>query len=142
MFKSVLILFLAMSFLACKEKNAGKSTLENEVCQKYHEGTFEKHGPPFGSIKVVRTKDKQIESIGFNQLEVSFNIEWVDDCTYKLKFDTLLANPKSLNVEELLPTMEFECTIIKSTMNTHTVLKQSSRYPNQKGIEEVWKIVQ
>jgi len=142
MFKSFIILFLALNFITCKEKTAGKSTLTNEVCQKYHEGTFEKYGPPYGSIKIVRTKDKQTEFIGFNQLEVSFNIEWVEDCSYKLKFDKILANPKSLNVDKVLESMEFDCTIIKSTMNTYTVLKHSSRYPDQNGTEEVWKIVE
>ena len=141
MFRSFIILFLALNFISCKEKKSDKTTLTEEVCQKYNEGTFEKYGPPFGSIKIVRSKDKQIESIGFNQLEVSFNIEWVDACSYKLKFDKLLTNHNSLSVDKVLEAMEFDCTIIKSTMNTHTVLKHSSKYPDQKGTEEVWKIV-
>lgn len=142
MFRLIFILFLTLNFFACKEKATRKSTLTDEECLKYHEGTYEKYGPPFGSVKIVRTKDKQVEYIGFNQLEVSFDIEWVDACSYKLKFDKILNNPKSLNVDMVLDSMEFDCTIMKKTMNTHTVAKQSSRYPDEKGMEDVWKTVQ
>ena len=55
----------------------------------------------FGGFEVVRTKDSQLDSGGFNHLAILFDLAWDNDTAYTLTFKELLANPDAIELPKL-----------------------------------------
>jgi hypothetical protein len=82
------LLFISVNIYA---QTDNKSPLD---CRDLHEGIFTLRGYEDVVYTIVRTKDRQVESIGKTGRISQFDIKWTSDCSYLLFNHTILAGKK------------------------------------------------
>ena len=76
--KIVTLLLLTVSLFTFKSGFAQKNN-----CKKFKNGTFKLVDENSGTTFIIERKGKlQIEQIKGNDLKLTFNVEWIDECTY------------------------------------------------------------
>ncbi|MGK7389664.1 MAG: hypothetical protein ACNS60_04910 [Candidatus Cyclobacteriaceae bacterium M2_1C_046] len=87
------VMCLSVCMLVISMAAFSQETVQLETCENVKEGTYRlKHGlfNLFGKTYVVkRENDKQVEVDDYGDKYI-FNVEWINDCTYKLKLQDIL----------------------------------------------------
>lgn len=86
------------------------SIAQTSACETAHTGTFELVSPISGTTIIYRTLDKQTEINDSLNYEATFDLKWIDSCTYKLRNKVLIKGDKRLAG---LPTDVLKIEIIK-----------------------------
>lgn len=56
-------------------------------CEKFKEGVFIDASEELGTnVKITRTKDFQFEEYEDSKISIKLEVQWIDDCTYRLIF--------------------------------------------------------
>ena len=66
-------------------------------CQKFKLGHFQGTDPLYGITKVERTENTHKEILEEFELELIFDITWIDDCTYELKLREIVGDEELFN---------------------------------------------
>ncbi len=69
-------------------------------CEKFKNGKFKIVDPETGNSIINRQGSRQTEYGEKSKLELAFKVEWLDECTYTLDLDSILANPRNLELPE------------------------------------------
>lgn len=88
-------IFLSACMLVISMVAFSQEAVQVETCETVKEGTYRlKHGifNLFGNTYIVkRENDKQVEVDDYGDKYI-FDVEWIDNCTYKLKLHEILGD--------------------------------------------------
>lgn len=103
-------------------------------CKKFHEGTF-KMAAGEKSVVIKRYAGKQLEYFDDAELPMSFDVTWIDDCSYTLRPDslTLIKNP------EIPKNSILTVKILRSSKNSYQI-EARSNFSSTVLRDEVYKI--
>lgn len=69
---------------------------QTKDCAKFREGKFLLVDEELGNTSIIRKGNQQVEISDNSSLEIRFNVEWINDCTYTLKIDEIVNNPNKI----------------------------------------------
>lgn len=116
--KSLLFLLLLNPALSTPKKSPD--------CRSLHEGKFKVSHSQSGTTIITRTKDIQIEENVDYGVKMSFDIKWIDDCTYELRPKKMISGDPAF----MGPAGSYLTVHIKDIKdNTYTAVTSSSDTP-------------
>jgi len=89
------------------------SAADNIICKDTQQGIFKFHGL-YGSLNtIVRTNEKQTETLGKTGTVFEYDIQWTSDCTY------LLFNRNTIKSNDSIPAVMYSDTIYNEVVEAN-----------------------
>lgn len=79
----------------------------------------------FGGFEIIRGKDSQLDSGGYDHLAFMFDLKWDNDTAYTLKYKKTVANPRSISLPDLKG-MYRKCFMTQLTDTSYMEISTSS----------------
>lgn len=99
--------------------------VQNTACTDFKDGKFKLTDAELGDFIIERKGAKQVEYSERHKMKLEFNVEWLNECTYTLKLNRVLANPDSIKFTEgLILTVE----IVETTEGAYVQRTSSNLY--------------
>jgi hypothetical protein len=115
---------------------AGNAIAQSFDCAIARIGKFELNSPTSGKTVIIRTLTSQLEINDSLNLEASYDLIWIDSCTYELKNKKLIKGDVRY---EGLPTDTLKVEILK-IVGTKIFVRSSSNYSDRITERELIKI--
>ena len=126
-----MIFLLLFCFFTCCAYSQGKD------CQRFKDGTFKVTDPVSKNVCIIKRDGKtQTERLEESAEEYSFDIIWIDDCTYTLT-PTSSTLARNKNVKEI-GTMLVKITQTKEDSYVHKVTVENN--PKFSRVDEVFLV--
>lgn len=93
-------------------------------CQDFRNGKF-KLSSEYGDFIITRKAGMQIEYSEKYGTIMELRVDWINECTYKLKFIKILKNPQNIELPDFF---DLTVEIIKTTENSYTQRSSSDTH--------------
>ena len=126
--KQISFVLLTLFLYSCSNKVEQTETVAPEnPYSKIRTGKFKYLSESQGDLVMVARQDSiQKEFLVYRNLEVHFDIKWLNDSTYKMRFKQVAANPENVEMPDDIEKLIKYCDVLELTDSSYVERAYSS----------------